>query len=507
MKLGKRKLVLGAETSKKTLVQEESVKSPEHKTEREVQGVSQVSYALPLSMEQFIPAYYEKFSERMFQPSRTRQFLQSECQRRGKKNDINVTLFDGGCFSVSAQQYDQYFAAFARDVQDMKYVTVNEMAINATHVKFAIEMDYRFAMLDLVKPRDFQKHYQKVFEVVEELTERKCSMMVFGCDPKPKFKDSQYVVACGLHLLFDFCTTVETCAQLSHHVKMCMVDTFGVDVVDNMYLNRGKFTLPKLRPPYSCKTMPCITCSDPMFNKLNSRESKSASITCVRCNGNGKLVDTNSYRLMCVLGTQKDASMTIEEQLKRASILGQHPSVGVLTSPLNQKHPMFTIKQLNPNNSHKWIMPSGKEYKPYQSLETRQQLLKGRNRMKQKVRKTDEVMEVLNEIKNAGDEQYQTARISDLTMLGNGYLFVRLGGNGSTYCKVKNMDQNGENGGDFHYGGNRAVFYVIYTQSSKAVYFSCMSDDCCGKMQGIQIPSEFWSRIAALFNGNKFVFE
>lgn len=277
-----------------------------------------------------------------------------------------ITTFSGGNFAFPFDDIgkrNMYYKNQEKDIQKNIPLSLNEITkklrndqMSEPSSVLALELDYRFDNPRAVpNAAFFEEHIRVANNIVKMYFSKNDAngvrLMVFRCEPKPKVKEGRWIVAYGIHLIYNRRVINAAGAQISKAVS----DRIGSipskydmsDVVDNIYIGTSKRApiikkSVSLRPPYSCKKVPCFFCNDPTLRKSDDPEiAQSIDIECAKCS-NGSVLDTNVYKLDTVytLDNVVDTQITkhlkenISVQLSHASIWGaHHPHATIIKSP------------------------------------------------------------------------------------------------------------------------------------------------------------------------------
>lgn len=480
----------------------------------------------------FINKYYQRYSRPMYDAGKTRNLLYKEHNTENTKLEANVTLLEGGNFYVPFEAmhlYHLYHAVDTLSKDNRAFIGLNERSVGCQFVALALELDYRFNDIRQDYSMEaYQKHIDIIigaispYYITDERNTMRC--MVFMNQLKPKKKGKTWRFARGMHLIFNRQVGMEEGAQLSHAAAVALTsyDSKLKGVVDNIYLEPNGASYKKivsLRPPYSCKKVPCYYCNDHSIKDTTQvnyvvtkssreivRETKripeSSQLKCSRCKGYGSVLDANWYSLYRVYGMdgqvltkEYDELMNnLEDLLAKASIWGRRSPMIPIHWP--EKEPKYSLYEMVEFNS-----PDIAHYDPHKSEEQKEahraaQKTMGKDHTGNKVnvrkqltsfgflrvKARDEKGMVLPRISHlesaiermlgSHNGNYSSISVSKLTMYRNGEaLSVGITGPGSTYCMVQ----------DAYHNSNRASVWMVMDNNGARFHMGCYSRNCESK--------------------------
>jgi hypothetical protein len=447
------------------------------------------------SMQRFVEEYFEKHSVTDQIPSHTEVMLRH--RHRITTGNANVTLFSGGSFLIPKSEWSRYFHLRAQDAREGAHSTVNEIQ-HGMLVKLALELDYRFPNIQLCPPVSvLETHVLEVYKCVSSYFDDPLTLYVLRALPKPKKVGQGWVVAWGMHLVFDRNVTMEDGAQISHGVAQHLlaldprysVTLTGESVVDNLYLDKNNLKKQiSLRPPYSCKQEDCFYCN------VHEAKGEYKARDCPVCSSWGRVIVDNVYKLRGIMINGKYNEEKCQYFTEHLHELLANVSVWDTRQPLAsvnyERVRKYTMKEMcsgymagTTEVSKKYIADNmartvqGKKMNVRQLLQNlgvpRKSMVVKKNTLPYRVIKVDKllsdsIMALIIQCHTA----YQGCRVSHLCLYYRQGLLIDVYGEGSRWCMHK---------GEFH-SSNRARFIL----TNRQLWVGCFSERCPVEYQEVK---------------------
>lgn len=303
--------------------------------------------------DRFISKYYRKYAKPIDyrDRSRTRKWLNDNYRvPLGQRGRCNINSFAGGAWFVPPPNLHLYWKWFHHDVVQRKPLVLNERSPDRGTLVF--ELDYVMPdptqmPTDEVLLAQIRAIHNVVVEAHNPISRDSLRLFVFECQPKPKLKRGRWVIAYGLHLIYNRNVLPSIGAHLSLEAQRALeeISKDYKDIVDNVYVKHGRYASHvTLRPPFASKIVRCWTCYDrrgaPTASSSSSSTSTSANMTpeqalaqgllddltvhshdtpCPDCwdkrksRNRCRVVDTNTYKLWFVWNDMRKNMTKIEK--------------------------------------------------------------------------------------------------------------------------------------------------------------------------------------------------